>query len=130
MEINVASGPVIIENNKVLLDRERKDYGLTPWFFPGGRLNSPDEDLEAACRREAREELGIEIEIIKKLATIETVSLRDQNKKYTLHHYLAKRIGEIKMGDDVAEYGWFDIDNLPPDCAPNVYEIIKGLLSN
>ena len=31
----IASGPVIIEDHKVLLNREQKPYGVTPWFFPG-----------------------------------------------------------------------------------------------
>jgi len=125
METIIASGPVIIENNKVLLDKEQKEDGVTPWFFPGGRLNSPDERPEDACKREAKEELGIEIEIIKQLRTLEKI--KNDNKKRILYHFLAKRTGEITMGDDVVEYGWFDIDNLPNDCAWNVYEIIASL---
>ncbi|KKQ28219.1 MAG: Phosphohydrolase, MutT/Nudix family protein [Candidatus Magasanikbacteria bacterium GW2011_GWC2_37_14] len=122
MEIIVASGPVIIENNKVLLDKEQKEYGITPWFFPGGRLNSPNESPEDACKREVNEELGINIKIIKQLRTLEKVM--PDNKKSVLYHFLAERTGEIKIGDDVVEYGWFDINNLPNDCAWNVYEII------
>jgi len=126
MDTNIASGPVIIENNKVLLDKEKKDYGTTPWLFPGGGVNE-GEDLEAACKREVREELNIEIEILKKLSTLETQHTRRPDEKIILYHYLAKRIGEITMGDDVVEYGWFDIDNLPPNCAENVYTIIDSL---
>ncbi len=125
METIIASGPVIIENGKVLLDKEQKDYGITPWFFPGGRLNSPNENIENACRREVKEELGIDIKIIKQLKTLEKIM--PDNKKSILHHFLAERIGEITMGDDVIEYGWFDINNLPPDCSFNVYEIIRSL---
>ena len=123
METNIASGPVIIENNKVLLDRETKADGITPWYFPGGGVDS-EETPEEACRREVKEELGIEIEIIKKLATIETVNTRHPDKKIILHHYLAKRIGEIAPGTDIAEWGWHDINNLPDNCADNVYKVI------
>ena len=35
--------------------------------------------------------------------------------------------GEIKPGDNIVEWGWFDINNLPPDCNSNVYEIISSL---
>lgn len=127
METIIASGPVIIENGKVLLDKEQKSYGITPWLFPGGKAEPGEIDVEAICRREVKEELGIEIEIIKQLSTTEAMSWLGLDKKYIMHHFLAKRIGEITIGDDVVEYGWFDINNLPPDCAANVYEIIESL---
>lgn len=120
----IASGPVIIEDGKVLLNKEKKDYGITPWLFPGGKANEGETDLEAICKREVMEEMGIDIKIIKKLNTVE----KEQNgKKYILHHYQAERIGEIKPAEDIVDWAWHDINNLPKDCAPNVYEIIKNL---
>lgn len=124
METIIASGPVIIENNKVLLNKEKKDYGITNWLFPGGKAEEGETDLEAICRREVKEEMGIEIEIIKQLKTIER---EKDGKKYILHHYLAERFSEIKPGKGVVEWDWHDINNLPTDCAPNVYEIIEDL---
>ena len=120
----IASGPVIIEEGKVLLNKERKEYGITPWLFPGGKANEGETNMEAICRREIKEEMGIEIEILKKLPTIEKIQ---NSKKYILHHFLAKRIGEIIPGENIVEWGWLDIHNLPEDCAPNVYDIIKKL---
>ena len=118
----IASGPVIIEDGKVLLDKEQKPEGITHWLFPGGKAEPEDNDIEQTCRREVKEELGIQIEIIKPLKTIK----REKNGvNWILYHFLAKRIGEIKMGDDVVEYGWFDIDNLPNDCSWNVQEVIS-----
>jgi len=121
MKAMIASGPVIIEDNKVLLDKEQKSDHITNWLFPGGKKED-DETPEETCIREVKEELDIEIEIVKQLSTIER---EKDGVKWTLHHFLAERIGEIKIGDDVVEYGWFDIDNLPDDCSPNVYKIIE-----
>jgi hypothetical protein len=45
-----------------------------------------------------------------------------------LIHYLAKRISDIQPGKDIVEWKWIDIHNLPPDCAPNVYEVIADYL--
>ncbi len=117
----IASGPVIIENGKVLLNREQKDYGISEWFFPGGQVED-GEDLRQACKREVREELGIEIEIIKQLKTIE---LKHSGKSVRLVHFLAKRIGEIKPAENIAEWAWHETNDLPDNCAPNVYEILK-----
>lgn len=125
METHICSGPVIIENGKVLLVKEKKSWGITPWLFPGGKTEPEDIDIEATCRREAKEEVGIEIEIVKKLSTLEAPSWQGLDKKYTLHHYLAKRIGNITSGEDIVEWAWLDIDNLPDDCDVNVYKIIE-----
>ena len=120
----IASGPVIIENNKVLLNKEIKGDKITPWFFPGGEVEDFDSSLEDACRREVKEEMGIDVEIIKPLVPI---MIKQNEKVVILIHYLAKRIGEIKPDTNIAQWGWFDIDNLPDDCADNVYQVIKTL---
>lgn len=122
MKTIIASGPVIIENNKVLLNKEKKDYGITNWLFPGGKAEEGETDLEAICKREVKEEMGIEVEIIKQLKTIER---EKDGKHWILHHFLARRIGEIKPGKDIVEWAWHDINNLPDDCSPNVYQIIS-----
>lgn len=118
----IASGPVIIENNKVLLNKEKKPEGITPWMIPGGEMENFDISLENACLREVKEEMGIDIEILKPLLP---VLLHKDGRVIILIHFLAKRIGEIKPGVDIIEWGWHNIDNLPPDCAPNVCEVIK-----
>ena len=124
----IASGPVIIENDKVLLNKERNSEGrITMWYFPGGEVEDLDASLEEACRREVKEEMGIDIEIIRPLRTLFITRPRRESKA-VLVHFLAKRIGEVKPGNDVAEWAWHDIHNLPSDCAPNVYEIIKDYL--
>ncbi len=120
----IASGPVIIEDNKVLLIREQKENGVTPWMFPGGRVEQSDKNLEETCRREVHEELGIKIEIIKPLKQI---TVEQNEKTIILAHYLAKRIGGIKPGLDIAEWAWHDINKLPNNCAQNVYDIIGSL---
>lgn len=116
------SGPVIVENNKILLIRAKKDDGISDWQFPGGKKENSDIDLEATCKREAREELGIDLNIKELLKEITT---KKENKETFLIHYLAERVGEIQPGHEVVEWGWHDINQLPQNCAPNVYEVIK-----
>ncbi|HAT03254.1 MAG TPA: hypothetical protein DCS29_00545 [Candidatus Magasanikbacteria bacterium] len=121
MKTIIAAGPVIIENEKVLLNKEQKDYGITRWLFPGGKKEN-NETPEETCTREVKEEMGIDIEIIRPLNTIER---DDGDIHWILYHFLARRIGEIKPGVDIVEWGWFDIYHLPSDCSPNVITIIN-----
>jgi len=133
----IAAGPVIIEDGKVLLNREIKpsDGGEeSPFFmFPGGRVDDFSLPLEETARREAKEEVGVDIDIIKPLRTL-IVERPGKDGLAILVHYLANRIGDVVPGPDTLEWGWYDIDNLPENCAPNVFEIIgdvkKNVISN
>jgi len=60
----VASGPVIVEDKKLLVSKDSKDdfYKLI-----GGTVRE-GEDLETACKRKAKEACGAEIEIIRSLS--------------------------------------------------------------
>lgn len=126
----LAAGPVIIENGKVLLNREIKvsdDGEESPFFmFPGGRVDDFSLPLEETAQREAKEEVGIDIEIIRPLRTL-VVDRPGKDGLAILVHYLAKRIGEVVPGPDTVEWGWYDIDSLPENCAPNVFEIIEDI---
>lgn len=131
-EIVIASGPVILEEGKVLLNREKKDYGITPWLFPGGKVEDLDISLEETCHREAKEEMGIEVEILRPLKTVLIRSIKKEGEgttyDYVLVHFLAKRKGDVKPAETITEWGWFDINNLPQNSAPNVREVIDSYL--
>lgn len=122
-EIIIASGPVIIENNKVLLNKHGDDNF---WKFCGGRVEDFSKlSLEEHAKREVKEEMGIDIEIIRPLNPI---MIEVDGKLIILIHYLANRVGKIKPGPDIKEWKWFDISNLPDDCAPNIKLIIEEYL--
>ena len=115
----IASGPVIVENNKVLLDQ----HGDTDfWKFCGGRVEDTESLVETA-KREAKEEMGIDIKIINPEPFIMHTKKDDQD--VILIHWLAERIGEIKPGEDIREWQWLEIDNLPDNLAPNIIPTLK-----
>ena len=47
-----------------------------------------------------------------------------------LVHYLAKRVGEIQPGEDIREWKWLDINDLPDDVGPNIKPIIEEYLDS
>ncbi len=119
-KILIASGPVIIENNKVLLN----NHGDTDfWKFCGGQVEDYEKNLIAAARREVKEEMGIDIEILDQEPFITFVRKNDTD--IILVHWLAKRIGEIKPGDDIRDWQWLDINNLPDNLGPNIIPTLK-----
>lgn len=63
------SSVVLIQNNKVGLIK--RDWNESVYYvFPGGGIE-PGETPESAAEREALEEVGVEVEIQKHLATVE-----------------------------------------------------------
>lgn len=132
MKFIIASGPVIIENQKVLLNKHGQDNF---WKFVGGKVEKFDfadwnDSLEEAARREVKEEMGLEIEIIKPLKPMLIPKPNEADTYVVLIHYLAKRIGEIKPGPDILKWDWFDLNHLPTDSAPNIKPVIKEYLQS
>ena len=118
-KIIIVSGPVIVENGKVLLCK----HGETPfWKFCGGRVENYETDLIGNAKREAQEELGIEIEILDKNPFI----FFSRQKKFgktvdiILVHFLAKRISAIKPGVETRKWAWQEVNNLPADLGKNI----------
>jgi len=124
LKIIIASGPVIVENNKVLLNQ----HGDTDfWKFCGGKVEDFNTDLIENARREVKEEMGIGIEVLDESPFImHTVKKTPEgNVDVILVHYLAKRIGEIKPGSDIREWKWFDLKSLPENLGPNILPTLK-----
>lgn len=119
----IASGPVIIENGKVLLNKHGDDKF---WKFVGGKAESYDISLEEVAKREVREEMGIEVELIRPL---KPMMIEMPDKVVVLIHYLAKRKGDIRPGADILTWDWFDTHNLPVDVAPNIKPVIDEYLA-
>jgi 8-oxo-dGTP pyrophosphatase MutT (NUDIX family) len=124
-KIIVVSGPVIVEDNKVLLNQ----HGDTEfWKFCGGRVEDFETDLIENARREVMEEMGIEIEIIDPVPFfMHTIKETAEGKiDVILVHFLAKRIGEIKPGADIREWKWILFSDLEKEpLAPNIMPALK-----
>ena len=123
-KIIIASGPVIVENNKVLLNK----HGDTAfWKFCGGKVEDYETDLMENAAREVREEMGLKIKILNEQPFINFArkDTAEGRVDIILVHFLAERIGEIKPGEDIREWKWFDLDNLPEDLGPNIIPALK-----
>lgn len=116
---NVAEYAIIInEKNEFLMVQWGKGFDYS-WHFPGGRLDEGDQEIEG-LKREVREELDVEIEVIKPVFTkfIDEKILGSNHKPRFALFYLAKlKDGEkIKLNEDEhVAYKWYskeDIDRI------------------
>ncbi|GEM_PF-349055 len=127
----VASGPVIIQDGKLLVDKDLKDDF---YKIPGGTIEPDTEDLEEACHRKVGEEIGARIEILKPLHPM-IIWKNPQTKEkmaILLIHYLAKLKNpeEIKAIAPIQGIRWLDIEEIKQgnhNVAPNIKFLIdKG----
>lgn len=124
-KIIIASGPVIVEDKKVLLNK----HGDTAfWKFCGGRVENQDVSLIDNAKREAKEEMGIELEILDNNPFI-TFSRQEKNGAdldIILVHFLAKRVGEVEPGEDIQDWKWIQLADLEKEyLGPNIIPVLK-----
>ena len=99
----------------ILLIRRKAPPHKGRWALPGGFLDM-DEELEAAARRELREETGLRIGALEELGAYGKVG-RDPRGRTVSVVFLALHRGTLpvaKAGDDASETGWFPASRLPP----------------
>jgi 8-oxo-dGTP pyrophosphatase MutT (NUDIX family) len=123
-KIIIVSGLVIVENNKVLLNQ----HGDTDfWKFCGGKVENDDISLIETAKRESKEELGIDVEVVdsEPFFTYSKKETSEGVHDVILVHFLAKRSGSIVYGADIREWEWLDINSLPKNIAPNIIPALK-----
>jgi 8-oxo-dGTP diphosphatase len=100
----------LIKDNKALLVKQIKDTDDL-WIFPGGKLED-DESPDDCVHREMKKELGIDVEIIKRLGEIDNVW---QGRRDLLYCFVCQVMeGEISIRkEEIREAKWFLIDQLP-----------------
>ena len=119
MEINfrIAVKAFIVDNlNNILLIKRRSNDVHKPgvWDIPGGRLQL-GEDPYSGLKREAKEEVNLNIDIIAPLHVQHFT--RDDGQNITMLIFLCKTLdNEIKLSEEHTNFNWTKInDNLIPD---------------
>ncbi len=101
-----------IRSGIVLIERKNAPHG---WAIPGGFIDY-GESAEAAAVREAREETGLSVELIRQFHTYSDPE-RDPRFHTISTVFIAGADGVPKAGDDAKGIGIFDKNNLPsPVC--------------
>jgi mutator protein MutT len=113
---------VIIFNEKqevLLCHRRDKDF----WNFPGGTVEKDETPQETAVR-EAKEEVGVEVEIYKFLGVYVKPEQND-----VVFSFLARiTSGKLTLTDEADEIAYFSVNSLPSKISPLQSERIKDAL--
>ncbi len=104
----------------VLIKRKNPPFG---WAIPGGFVDY-GETLESAAVREAREETGLAVSLVRQFHTYSDPA-RDPRKHTITTVYVATARGVPAGADDAAEARVFPLDALPEQMAFDHGDILR-----
>ena len=138
LKVGAGIGIMILRDGKILLGKRHDDpekadsalHGEGTWSMPGGKLDFGETPHEGA-KREAEEETGLEINKDKlKLISVTNEIVTDAHF-ITLGFLCENFSGEPKVmePDEITEWKWFDLDNLPTPIFSPSEKILKNFIS-
>jgi 8-oxo-dGTP diphosphatase len=110
--IKVGAGVVILREGKTLLAKRKGSHGAGSWGSLGGHVEFGETPVDAV-KREAREELGIEIDNIR---FVSCTNLLKEGKHYLDVSFVADLVsGEPRIcePDRIEALEWFAVEELP-----------------
>ncbi|MFA5364736.1 MAG: NUDIX hydrolase [Candidatus Bathyarchaeia archaeon] len=113
----VGIGIVIVKNGKLVLIKRGAQPALGEWSFPGGVVELGETVRDAAVR-EAKEECGLDVELVTGLP-MDVYDILDTDEKlqlrfhYVLLQFLAKpKNGVLAPKSDVTDAKWVPLDEV------------------
>ena len=121
-DVTELAGNLIVEDSKILLIH-REDEGH--WELPGGKVEDDETPTETAVR-EAREEIGVDVELQKPFYSGE---FQHRGELFLWHCYIAETDEEPEIQEEkFDELRWMSSKELEElDLAPNVVMILPAL---
>jgi len=131
----VGFGVMILKDNKLLLGKRHSDpekassllHGEGTWTMPGGKLHF-GESFEQGAIREVNEETGLDV-ISSKVISISNDIVSDAHF-VTIGLLCSEFKGQPRVmePDEITEWQWFPINQLPEPIFPPSEKVLKNYL--
>lgn len=123
---SIGVGIAIIEDGKILLTK-RRDFPV--WCIPGGHLSLGESLVEAAIR-EAKEETGLDVELLN-LVGVYSMPFKWENGSCEIILRARRNGGDLlRTTNETVDAGFFSFDQLPDDLIGWQYHQAADALSN
>ena len=130
---------ILNNQGEVLLGKRNDDaekassdlHGEGTWTMPGGKLDFQETLIDGACR-ELFEEIGVKVSLDK----LKLVSVSDEivpDNHYVTVGFLIVNFEEepkIMEPEEITEWKWYNLDNLPEKVYPPSAKMIKAYLTH
>ena len=127
----VGIGILIRERDRYLLIKRAAEPDAGLWTVPGGLVEVGERAAEAAVR-EAKEETGLDVEILEVIDVVDKIVM-DENSRIMYHFviidYLATPIGgSLKAASDALDARWLEAEEFPQYVlSPTLIELLKRM---
>ena len=124
----VGVGALIVHDGRLVLVKRGVEPDRGRWSIPGGAVELGEKVREAAVR-EAKEECGLDIEIVvdRPMDEVDNITKGEKGRfryHYVLLQFLAKpKGGKLKPGGDVLDAKWIPLEEV------ETYELTKSFRS-
>ena len=117
----LAAATVVEKDGLFLLIKRAIQPQLGLWGFPGGYVDR-GEVVEDAAAREVLEETGLIVEITRSLGVFS-----EQGNPVILAAFAGTEVGgELKIGDEVSDIGFFSPNKFPPLAFPRDMQVLAS----
>jgi 8-oxo-dGTP diphosphatase len=106
-----AAAAVVLEGNRILLCRRNSSVFRGRWAVPAGFCEE-DETIEQCAVREAKEELGLDVEV-REIIDANSGFEVEGRPVVGVYYRVEPRAGAIVPGDDVDGVRFFPLDAVP-----------------
>ncbi|MBN1305070.1 MAG: NUDIX domain-containing protein [Anaerolineales bacterium] len=123
----VGAAVLILDSQGRLLLMKRTDSGC--WGPPGGAVE-PGEVIEAAARREVREETSLQVSGLSLFGVFSGPELfyeypnGDQVYNVTIVYVTQEWQGQVQADEEHSTWRWFSMDEIPVDLSPPIRPVI------
>jgi len=123
----VGCGAAIVRDGRLLLVKRRRAPEAGHWSLPGGKVEF-GESVADAVKREIREEVGLDIELLRDLGVVEMIGVDDQH--WVSPIYLAEAAhGEARNNEPekLEAVEWVELDSPPSPLSISVRRALAAL---